>query len=154
MFMAKRDSSWVFHAHPRFIYEWYIWMDKPAQVQESPYYFLYCSVQTRQAMFNIVGTTNEVTNTNDEERTIPPCFYVIGEIITFLNIMTDIPFSISTKATEIRKAIGLEGRTVFYLLRSMDRTWLILREIVTWPNCIHRWSDPTIWSLPQPTRGQ
>ena len=96
------------------------WID-PYKFKNPLYYFRYCSVQTQQAMFDNVGSTNEVTNTNDEERTIPPGFYEIGEIITFLNIMTDIPFSISTKATEIRKTIGLEGRTVFYLLRSMDR---------------------------------
>lgn len=88
---------------------------------KNPYIILYCSVQTRLAMFNNVGTTNEVTNTNDEERKIPPGFYMIGEIITILNTMTDIPFSIPTKVTEIRKTIGLEGRSVFYVLRSMDR---------------------------------
>ena len=49
-------------------------------------------------MFNNVGTTNMVTNTNDEKRTIPRGFYSIGEIITILNIMADTPFSISTKA--------------------------------------------------------
>ena len=49
-------------------------------------------------MFNNVGTTNVITNTNDEERTILRGFYSIGDIITILNTMTDISFSISTKA--------------------------------------------------------
>ena len=50
-------------------------------------------------MFNNVDTTNVVTNTNDEEVTIPPGYYTIGEIIAMLNIMTDTTFSISTMAT-------------------------------------------------------
>ena len=49
-------------------------------------------------MFNNVGTTNVITNTNDEERTILRGFYSIGDIIAILNTMTDISFSISTKA--------------------------------------------------------
>ena len=40
-----------------------------------------------------------VTNTNGEEVTIPPGYYTIGEIIAFLNTMTNITFSISTMAT-------------------------------------------------------
>ena len=74
-------------------------MDQPVQVQESQFHFQYCAVQTRQAMVNNVGTTNVVPNTNDEERTIPRGFYSIGEIITVLNTMTDIPLFISTKAS-------------------------------------------------------
>ena len=85
-----------------------------------------------QVMFNNVdSTTNVVTNTNDEEVTIPPGYYSIGEIITILNTMTDTVFSIYTKAssygciwiqslhaihftnaTNIREILGLEGRTV------------------------------------------
>ena len=40
----------------------------------------------------------------------------------------------------------------FYLLRSMDRTWLISLEIAKWSKCIHRWSVPPIWRCPRPTR--
>ena len=85
-----------------------------------------------QVMFNNVdSTTNVVTNTNDEEVTILPRYYSIGEIITILNTMTDTVFSIYTKtssygciwiqslhaihftnATDIREIFGLEGRTV------------------------------------------
>ena len=85
-----------------------------------------------QIMFNNVdSTTNVVTNTNDEEVTIPYGYYTIGEIITILNTMTDTVFSIYTKAsrygyiwiqsphtihftiaTDIREILGLEGRIV------------------------------------------
>ena len=52
-----------------------------------------------QAMLNNVDTTNVVTNTNDEELTIPSGHYTIGKIISILNTMTDTTFSKSTKAT-------------------------------------------------------
>ena len=83
------------------------------------------------SMFNNVDTTNVVTNTNDEEVTIPPGYYTIGEIIAILNTMTNTTFSISTKASsygciwiqsphtidftnapDIREILGLEGRTI------------------------------------------
>ena len=48
-------------------------------------------------MFNNVDSTNVVTNTNNEEVTIPPGYYSIGKIIVILNTMTDdSTFSIST----------------------------------------------------------
>ena len=73
-----------------------------------------------------------ITNLDDEERTIPPGYYTIGEIIAILNTMTDnTMFSISTKdsrygnfwiqsphtidftnAPDIRELLGLEGRAV------------------------------------------
>ena len=83
-------------------------------------------------IFNNVDFTNVITNSNDEERTIPPGYYTIGEIIAILNTMTDnTMFSISTKASsygciwiqsphtidltnapDIRDILGLEGRAV------------------------------------------
>ena len=82
-------------------------------------------------MFNNVDSTNVVTNSNDEEVTIPPGYYSIGEIIAILNTMTDTTFSISTKASsyrciwiqsphtidftnapDIREILGLEERMV------------------------------------------
>ena len=94
-----------------------------------------------QGMFNNVYSTNVVTNTNDEERTVSPFYYTIGEIIAILNIMTDdTTFSISAKASGymciwiqsphtidftnarvIREILGLEGVSSFYLIPSMDR---------------------------------
>ena len=50
-------------------------------------------------MFNNVNFTNVVTNTNDEEVTMPPGCYTISKIITMLNTMTDIVFSIFGKAS-------------------------------------------------------
>ena len=84
-----------------------------------------------QVMFNNVDSTNGVTNSNDEELTIPPGYYTIGQIIAILNTMTDTTFSLSTKASsygciyiqyphtidfnnvpDIREFFGLEGRAV------------------------------------------
>ena len=98
-------------------------------------------VRPNQVMFNNVDSTNVVTNSNDEEITIPPGYYTIGQIIAILNNMTDTTFSISTKASsygciyiqythtidftnvpDIREILGLEDVPLFYLLRSMDRT--------------------------------
>ena len=53
-----------------------------------------------QVMFNNVDSTNVVMNSNDEELTIPPGYYTIGQIIAILNTMIDTTFSISTKAFE------------------------------------------------------
>ena len=82
-------------------------------------------------MLNNVNSTNVVTNSNDEELTIPHGYYTIGQIIAILNIMIDTTFSISmmassygciyiqskhtidfTNAPEIREILGLEGRTI------------------------------------------
>ena len=81
-----------------------------------------------QVMFNNVDSTNVVMNSNDEELTIPPGYYTIGQIIAILNTMTDTTFSISTRALsyegiyiqsthtidftnapDIREILGLEG---------------------------------------------
>ena len=81
-----------------------------------------------QVMFNNVDFTNVVTNSNDEEITIPPGYYTIGQIIAILNNLADTTFSISTKASsygciyiqsthtidftnapDIREILGLEG---------------------------------------------
>ena len=75
--------------------------------------------------------TNVITNSDDEEWTIPPRYYTIGEIIVILNTMTDTIFSISAKASscgciwiqfphtidftnapDIREFLELEGRAV------------------------------------------
>ena len=81
-------------------------------------------------MFSNMDSTNVVTNTSDEERTIPPGYYSIAEIIAMLNSVTDTTFSISVMASsygciwiqysfsiyfanvpDIREILGLEGRT-------------------------------------------
>ena len=72
-------------------------MDQPEQVQTPLNYLYDCVVQTRQTMFsNVESTTNVVTNTNDEQRTIPPGYYTIGDIIVMLNAITHSPFSMYT----------------------------------------------------------
>ena len=50
-------------------------------------------------MFNNVDFTKVITISNDEELTIPPGYYTIGQIIAILSTMTDTTFSISTKAS-------------------------------------------------------
>ena len=52
-----------------------------------------------QVMFNIVDSTNVVTNTNGEEVTISPGYYTLTEIIAILNTMINTTFSISTMVT-------------------------------------------------------
>ena len=52
-----------------------------------------------QVMFNNVDMINVVTNSNDEERTIPIGYYTIDEIIVILSIMTDSTFLISSKVS-------------------------------------------------------
>ena len=88
-------------------------------------------VRSNPVMFNNVDSMNVVTNSNDEELTIPPGYYTIGQIIAILNIMTDTTFSISMKASSYgciyiqsthtidftnapdnREILGLKGRTV------------------------------------------
>ena len=78
-----------------------------------------------------MDSTNVFTNSDDEDVTIPPGYYSIGEIIAMLNTMTDTMFSISTKdsrygnfsnlslntmdftnAPDIREIFSLEGCTV------------------------------------------
>ena len=86
---------------------------------------------SNQVMFNNVDFTNVVMNWNDEELTIPPGYYAIGQIIAILSTMTNTTFSISTKASsygciyiqsthtidftnvpDIREILGLEGQMV------------------------------------------
>ena len=144
-------------------------LDQPVQVSEPNHHSYQCSVQImpNQVMSNNVDMTNEVTNSNDEEVAIPPGYYSIGDIIAILNTITDITFSIYTIASsygciwiqspysihfsnspDIREIPGLNGRRLFYLLRSVNRICLISRAIAKWFKCIHRWSDPPIWSFP------
>ena len=66
------------------------------QVLESPQYFHYYQYKPNQVMFNNLDKINVITNSNDEEMTIPHSFYTIGEIIPILNIMTHTTCSIST----------------------------------------------------------
>ena len=98
---------------------------------EIPTSLPYLLFRPNPIMFNNVDTSYVVMNMNEEEVTIPPGYYTIGEIIAMLNTMTDTTFPISTKtsnydciwiqsphsihytnAPDIREILGLEGRTV------------------------------------------
>ena len=52
-----------------------------------------------QVIFNNVDFTNVVTNSNDEDVTICPVYYSIGEIIAMLNLMTHTRFLIFSIAS-------------------------------------------------------
>ena len=141
--MIKRVSHALLHSLPRLIHQRHVCMDQLAQVSEPNHHFYDCPVQTKpnQGMFNNVDSTNVVTNTNDEEVTIPPGYYSIGEIIVILNTMTDSTLSISTRI-RVMDVSGSSSHTLstspmlqifdkslvwkdvrsFYMLRSMDRT--------------------------------
>ena len=87
--------------------------------------------RSNKGIFNNVDSTNVFTNSDDEDVTICPGYYSIGEIIAILNTITDTTFSISTKASsygciwikiphtidftnarDIREIFGSEGRAV------------------------------------------
>ena len=112
---------------------------------------------------NVDSTTNVVTNTHDEEVTIPPRYYTIGEIIAILNTITDAVFSISTKASNyrciwilfphtvyftsapgIREILGLEGRTVI-LPASFNQSYVFYitrnRHVIQVYSSLVRYSD-------------
>ena len=73
----------------------------PNKYKDSYITFMTVLFRPNQVMFNNVDSANVVTNSNDEEITIPPGYYAIGQIIVILNTMTDTTFSISTKAFEL-----------------------------------------------------
>ena len=54
-----------------------------------------------KGIFNNVDFTYVVANSNDEDVTICPGYYSIGEITAILNTMTDTTFLISTKARDM-----------------------------------------------------
>ena len=85
--------------------------------------------------------TYVVANSNDQDVTICPGYYSIGEIIAILNTMTDIMFFISTKDSRygciwiqfhtlsispmpqiLEKSPICQDEESFYLLRSMGGT--------------------------------
>ena len=110
-----------------------------------------------QVMFNNIDSFNVVTNTNDDERTIPIGYYTIGEIIPILNTMTDTLFSISTKASsfgciwiqspqaidftnvpDIREILGLKGRRVFLPASFYGKNVIDITRNRQLIRCIHR----------------
>ena len=67
---------------------------------------------------------------------------VMVVFISNLNIL-----SISPMFRICDRYLDWEIKRSYYLLHSMDRTWLISLEIAKWSKCIHRWCDPPIWWL-------
>ena len=60
--------------------------------------------------------------------------------------------SISPMFQTFEKSSDWKDEQTFYPLRSMDRTWLISREIAKWSKSNHRWLDLPIWRCPWQTR--
>ena len=144
LLLSLNNENALLQTHSKFTHQHHVRMEQSKQVSEPNHHFHHCPVQTTpsQFMFNNVDTTNVVTNTNEEEVTIPPRYYTIGEIIAILNTTTDTVFSISTKASsysyiwiqsprtslifpmlqKFEKSLVWKGERSFYSLRSMDRT--------------------------------
>ena len=145
-------------------------MDQPEQVSESNHHFLYCPVQTLSSHVQQYWFFQCSENHQWQEASNPSCIIQGGEIIAMLNTMTDTPFSISTKASSkdasgfshliqliselpqiFEKSSIWKDTRSFYLLRFMDRTWLISHKIAKKNRRIHRWSNSPIWILPTRT---
>ena len=114
------------------------------------------------------GWLHVVTNSNDKERTIPPWYYTLGEIIPILKTMTHTTCSISlmascngciwiqsphtihfTNTTDIWEFIGLEGRMIilpasFYESNMIDITRN--RQVIQVYSSLDRSSDLKIAS--------
>ena len=89
----------LLHAHPRLTHQRHFRMDQPYKYQNPTITFITVLFRFNQVMFNNVDTTNVVTNSNDEQVTIHPGYYTIGEIISMLNSMPDTTFSMFTNAS-------------------------------------------------------
>ena len=105
MFMAKKmHGAPSIHPHysmfiqGSFCNSTFTWVNS-YKFKDSNITFMTVLFTPNQVMFNNVDSTNVVTNSNDEELTIPPGYYTIGQIIAIFNTMTDTTFSISTKAS-------------------------------------------------------
>ena len=94
LLLSLNKENVLLHTHSKFTHQHYIRMEQSRQVSEPNHHFYHCPVQTKhnQFMFNNVDTTNVVTNTHDEQRTITSGYYTIGETIAILNTITDTPY--------------------------------------------------------------
>ena len=94
LLLSLNKENALLHTHSKFTHQHHVRMEQSKQVSEPNHHFHHCPVQTKhnQFMFNNVDTTNVVTNTHDEERTIPTGYYTIGETIAILNTITDTPY--------------------------------------------------------------
>ena len=74
-------------------------------------------------MFNNMDSTYVVTNSNDEERTIPAGYYTIGDIIAMLNntLILCYPYARRLQVTEISESNFLTP-SISPLLRSSEKS--------------------------------
>ena len=97
--LVNRVSHALLHANQGYTSQRFVLVGQSVH-KKNPYITsMTVLVRSNPVMFNNVDSTNVVTNSNDEELTIPPGYYTIGQIIAILNTMTDTTFSISTKAS-------------------------------------------------------
>ena len=94
LLLSLNVENALLQTHSKFTHQHHVRMEQSKQVSEPNHHFYHCPVQTKhnQFMFNNVDTTNVVTNTHDEQRTIPSGYYTIGETIAILNTITDTPY--------------------------------------------------------------
>ena len=83
--LVNRVSHALFHANQGYTSQRFVFVGQSVQVQESLHTSMTVLFRPNQVMFNNVDSTNVVTNSNDEELTIPHGYYTIGQIIAILN---------------------------------------------------------------------
>ena len=162
LLLSLNKENALLHTHSKFTHQHHVRMEQSKHISEPNHHFHHCPVQTKPSQFmfhNVDSTTNVVTNTHDEEVTIPPRYYTIGEIIAILNTITDAVFSLSTKvssygciwilfphtiyftnAWDIREILGLEGRMVI-LPASFNQSYMFYitrnRQVIRMDGCNH-----------------
>ena len=152
LLLSLNKENAILHTHSKFTHQHHVRMEQSKHISEPNHHFHHCPVQTKPSQFmfhNVDSTTNVVTNNHDEEVTIPPRSYTIGEIIAILNTITDAVFSLSTKVSSygciwmqslhtllILTMLGIfekysvrKDERSFYPLRSINHTCFISREI-------------------------
>lgn len=87
---------------------------------------------------------------NDSHWILPSRFLLRLRVMDVSEFNPLIP-SISLMLRTFKRSLDWKDERSFSPLRSMDRMWLISREITKWSKCIHRWYVPLIWRLPTRT---
>ena len=123
-------------------------MDQPVHVSKSNHHFLYCPIQIQSSHVQQYWFYQCSEKHQWQEANNPSCIIQSSEIIAMLNTMTDTPFSISNEASSkdvfgfshliqlisalpqiFEKSSIWKDKRSFYLLRSMERMWLMSLEI-------------------------
>ena len=117
LLLSLNKENALLHTHSKFTHQHHVRMEQSKHISEPNHHFHHCPVQTKPSQFmfhNVDSTTNVVTNNHDEEVTIPPRSYTIGEIIAILNTITDAVFSLSTKVSSYGCIWILFPHTIYF----------------------------------------